>query len=385
MEKKQYNIALVIKTDGLEYDDRIRKEILSIQRINPQVRFTVFAMLPVNEETRGVSDYGVPYKSVYIKARDKYPSKEKVLLKAYQFWKVVKNDLKYYDAVWTADCETIFTTLLVKTKCLIWDLHELPTSFLKPWYKRLFLRYVINRPQVVLHANNHRLSYLKEIGAVRYPNRHFVLSNYPEPSDHDFSITDSFELFQKWKRDKRCVYLQGLNDAGRAAYETIAAILGINGLNAVVVGKFDDVSKQRIISEFSDSIINERVFFVGRIPQKRIASYMRECCLSAVFYKNTRMNNYFCDANRFYLAVSQGLPVVVGNNPSMRDIIEEYQFGISIDNDGDDMGLIKRGLEELLEHYDYYKQKVEENKDKMLWDSQDEIIKKITKIICDNA
>ena len=73
MEKKT-RIALVIKTDGLEYDDRVRKEILTTQKLFPNVEFKIFVMFPENKETDGVTSYGVPYHSVYIPSRDKYPS-----------------------------------------------------------------------------------------------------------------------------------------------------------------------------------------------------------------------------------------------------------------------------------------------------------------------
>lgn len=369
-------IALVLKTDGLEYDDRIRKEILSIQRLYPSIKFKIFAMLPENKEVEGVTDYGVPYKSIYIPARDKYASAERTLTKGYQFWKAVRKDLKEYDAVWTADCETMFITLLVRTKCLIWDLHELPTSLLSHRIKRGILKYAFSRCKVVIHANNQRREYLKSLGVVPNPDRHFVLSNYPEIHNEEIKMGEKYQEFKKWANNKKCVYLQGLNDDGRAAYETIAAILNIENLNAVVVGPFHKDSMGRLQEEFGDAV-NERVFFVGRIPQMQITNYMKECFISAVFYKNTRANNYYCDANRFYLAVSQGLPVVVGENPSMRELINKYQFGLSIDTDGTDYHKIMEGLKELIMDYDFYKANVEKSKDKITWESQDDTIKDI--------
>ncbi len=381
MNNKEIKIALILKTNGLEYDDRIRKEILSFQRLNPNIHFKIFAMLPKNEEIEGVSDYGVPYKTIYIPARSKYPSRSKVLLKAYQFWEAVKKEVRDFDVIWTADSETLFITLLAKTKCLIWDLHELPTGLMTSWYKRLILRHAINRTSVSIHANNYRRSYLESLGVVKYPERHFVLSNYPEPSDNSFELTDVFCSFLKWKGERSCVYLQGITDSSRAAYESIAAILGIKDLCAVVIGRFDEGIKAQLESVFSEQMIRERLFFVGQIPQNQIANYMRECIISAIFYKNTRMNNYLCDANRFYLAASQGLPVVVGNNPSMREIIDKYHLGISIDSDGSSIEMVQHGIEELLNKYDYYKQRAEENKEKLLWGSQDSEIVRIIEAI----
>ena len=57
---KERKIALVIKTEGLEYDDRVRKEILTVEKIYPNVKFKIFAMLPGNKEREGVTEYGTP-------------------------------------------------------------------------------------------------------------------------------------------------------------------------------------------------------------------------------------------------------------------------------------------------------------------------------------
>ena len=39
-KNKQYKIALVLYTQGLDYDDRIRKEMLSIKSLFPNIDFT---------------------------------------------------------------------------------------------------------------------------------------------------------------------------------------------------------------------------------------------------------------------------------------------------------------------------------------------------------
>ena len=128
--EKEIKIAIVIKTMGLEYDDRVRKEILTIERLFPSIKFKIFAMLPDNKAWEGVTEYGIPFKSVYIPARDKYSSAKKVYLKAYQFYKAVKKDLDAFDIVWAANIDASFVPMLYKSKRIVWDLHELPTPYL---------------------------------------------------------------------------------------------------------------------------------------------------------------------------------------------------------------------------------------------------------------
>lgn len=374
MEGKR--IALVIKTEGLEFDDRVRKEILSVQRLYPNIKFKIFAMLPSNKEAEGVTGYGVPYKSVFIPAREKYPSSTKVYLKGWQFYKAIKNDLKKFDAVWVANMDAFFVTTFVKTKHLLWDLHELPYQLFGSKWKRKLLKYTLHRCDVVVHANPQRAEYMKSINLIEDMTKHFALRNYPDFADFDQTHDEVFRQFEAWKGDRKCVYLQGLNGDGRAAYESIAAVMRYKELIAIVVGGFDVNIKEKLQNDFGQEL-NERIRFIGKIPQLKIPQYVEQCFMSLVFYKNIRPNNWYCEANRFYQAVVLGVPVVVGNNPSMRELVQTYEFGVSIDDDGRDIKKITAGIKELIENYEVYRQNVIAHRQLLAWDNQDNVVQEI--------
>lgn len=374
MEGKR--IALVIKTEGLEFDDRVRKEILSVQRLYPNIKFKIFAMLPSNKEAEGVTGYGVPYKSVFIPAREKYPSSTKVYLKGWQFYKAIKNDLKKFDAVWVANMDAFFVTTFVKTKHLLWDLHELPYQLFGSKWKRKLLKYTLHRCDVVVHANPQRAEYMKSINLIEDMTKHFALRNYPDFADFDQTHDEVFRQFESWKGDRKCVYLQGLNGDGRAAYESIAAVIRYKELIAVVVGGFDVNIKEKLQNDFGQEL-NERIRFIGKIPQLKIPQYVEQCFMSLVFYKNIRPNNWYCEANRFYQAVVLGVPVVIGNNPSMRELVQTYSFGVSIDDDGRDIEKITAGIKELIENYEVYRQNVIAHRQLLAWDNQDNVVQEI--------
>ena len=67
-KNKQYKIALVLYTQGLDYDDRIRKEMLSIKSLFPNIDFKIFAVEPNNREENGVTSYGIAYCIPYLKS-----------------------------------------------------------------------------------------------------------------------------------------------------------------------------------------------------------------------------------------------------------------------------------------------------------------------------
>ena len=383
LNMKDIKIALVIKTDGLDYDDRVRKEILTIQDLHPQIKFQIFVMYPENKETTGVTSYGIPFKSVYVPSRDKYPSGQKAALKSYEFYKAIKDELKEYDALWCANDDTAIVVAFAQMKHILWDLHELPSSLIGNPIKKWFLKYLFSRCKVVVHANPQREQYLESIGAISAPSKHFALRNYPSFEDRDRHYDDKYHQFVVWKGEKKCVYLQGLTNGSRAAYESIEAVLQTKDLAAVVVGKFDNESRNRLEKEHG-SRLAERVFFVGKIPQLKIPQYVELCYMSLVFYKNVRPNNYYCEANRFYQSVILGLPVVVGNNPSMKELVDKYNFGVSIDDDGNDISKIKEGIDKILDNYDIYKDNIKNYRENLTWGTQDSTIKKIVDKLLSN-
>lgn len=381
---KIVRIALVIKTLGLEYDDRVRKEILSIQGLFPNIRFKIFAMLPENKRIEGVTDYGVPFCSVYVPARDKYPSAQKALLKAWQFQRAIEGELKTFDAVWCANDDTLVTVALTSNKRTLWDLHEIPATLTGSSLRRSILKYLFSRCKVVIHANPQRRAYLESLGLLKRPDRHYALRNYPNFDDEDKEYDEKYNSFLEWKKDRKCIYLQGLADERRAAYESVKAVMDGTDLCAVVVGGFHKPSKERLINEYGQSL-NERILFIGQVPQMKIPQYVKQCFISMVFYKNVSPNNWFCEANRFYQSVILGLPVVTGFNPSMRELIDQYGFGVSIEDDGSHIDKIVEGINQLLNNYDIYHNNTLKYRDQILWNKQETILKELVeKLISDN-
>lgn len=379
MEKnKQYNVALVLFTHGIDYDDRIRKEILSIQKLSPNVSFKIFAVESgKNREESGVSSYGVPYRIPYLKSRDKYSSGSHRFAKAWDFYKTIKDDLKPFDAIWCADPETFMAVLMITGKPIVWDLHELPLAFMhNPILKSLFM-FLERKVTVMIHANQSRLDYLKEIGLVKHTSKQFVLRNYPQFNEIDNEYDDTYQQFIKWKGETKCVYLQGLNNNSRAAEESIKAVLSFEELKGVVVGGFDERIKTLLEDEYGKDYLRTRIFFLGKVKQLKTPQYIRQCCLSLVFYKDTSPNNWYCEPNRLFQSVINGIPVVTGNNPPLRTFVESHNFGVSVNTDGADIQEIEKGIDEVLSNYEFYKQNTNDRHNFSLWDSQEGTIMKV--------
>ena len=117
-------VALILYTSGLQYDDRIRKEILSLCKFDKNIEFEIFAVVPQNVEEHGITDYGVKFHILHLNSRDKYASASHGLAKAFDFYKTLRKQLRNFDVIWCADVETfMFPLLLSSKKPIIWDLH----------------------------------------------------------------------------------------------------------------------------------------------------------------------------------------------------------------------------------------------------------------------
>lgn len=374
---KQYRIALVLYTQGLDYDDRIRKEILTIQNTYPNVAFKIFAVVPENREESGMTSYGVEYRVPYLKSREKYKSGRNTFSKAFDFYKSIRQELKAFDAVWCADIETFLFVLLLKRKPILWDLHELPTMFMQSWWKRLLFRYAERRVKVMIHANEPRLNYLNSIGLVNHMDKQFVLRNYPDFNEIDADYDEVYHKFEDWLGDDKCVYLQSIVSKDRADEESIGAVLDVEGLKAVVVGKIGEGRMERFEQLFGKEVLEKRIFFAGQQKQLKTPQYIRKCIMSLVFYKRTSMNNWYCEPNRLFQNINNGNPVVVGDNPPMKDIIDKYGVGVCANTDGGDKDKIVIAIKKVLTDIEVLKQNLQAAQDQWLWGSQDEIIRSI--------
>lgn len=375
-KNRQYKVALVLYTQGIDYDDRIRKEMLSIMKLYPNVSFKIFAVEPKNREEEGISSYGVPYRIPYLKSRDKYASASHTIAKAWDFYKTIRKDLKEFDAVWCADIETFLFVLFNCRKPLLWDLHELPGRFMHSKPMKTLFRFLEKKCDVMIHANGARRQILIEKGYVSDPEKHYVLRNYPEFNEIDSEYDELYHKFEAWLGGNQCVYLQGMVAPDRAPYESVSAVLSYPDLKAVVVGRFDNKALDQLKQEYGEEL-EKRVFFTGMVKQLKTPQYIRKCFMALVFYKNTELNNWYCEANRFYQNILNDNPVVVGSNPPMKELVDKYGFGIAIDSDGSNVQDIKEGIQQLISNYDTYKQNIAKHKENLLWNNQDGVIGEI--------
>ena len=370
-------IAMILLTDGFEYDDRIRKEILTIKSQRTDVEFEIFAIIDGKHALNdsGLTDYGIKYTLPLLKSRLKYKSGSHLLKKAWEFYSVVNPKLKDFDAIWCANFDP-FMFILLSRKPKVWDMHELPEMFLSSGLKKIFLKILMQRCKVIIHANVERLHYLKKINALAHEANQYVIRNFPMLKEASINIDSKYKAFIAWLGDNDCVYLQGIYNNSRCDIESIEAIMLVPQLKAVVVGNFNSKLKEQLEKKYGDKL-QEKVFFTGMLPQKTTSIYIKKCKVALILYRNTNPNNYYCEPNRMYQAIINNCPVVVGCNPPMKELVTKFGFGVVLDDDGSSTIEIVKGLNKIFANYLYYHDCIIKNKNVVLWEQQDSVFHEI--------
>ncbi|RLD54245.1 MAG: hypothetical protein DRJ01_18285, partial [Bacteroidetes bacterium] len=118
-------------------------------------------------------------------------------------------------------------------------------------------------------------------------------------------------------------------------------------------------------------------FFTGMVPQLEMVKYIDNAYASIVLYsQEVGMNFKLCAPNRLYQAISRGIPVIVGNNPPMKSILEKTKSGVVLSDDGQNMINIINGIKYLQKNYSKYKENSLKTRKLFLWNTQKD------KILC---
>lgn len=367
MQKNRLKIAFVIKSSGLEYDDRVRKEYVFLKKF---ADIKIYINFNDNKIREGVTSYGAPYQSVSLKSRYVFNSKNYLLIKAIEFYLKLRINLKNYDIVWAHEENTfIFPLLSEKNKC-VWDHHELPVYFNNKLLKYVF-KFIEKKSLFMVHANKHRIDYLKKLKMLNYPEKNIVLRNLPDIDNtilnEEFFVNN--ECLSKYNLEEQdYIYIQGVNKDERYPYNTIASLLDASKRNIVIIGGIEDSVKNALKLKYGEEFIL-RVNDIGRIRQDLIPYFIAKAKFSVILYENNTPNSRFCEPNRMFQALGFEVPIIVGSNEPMSEIVKINKCGIVLDNDGRDLEELIVAVKNMEKNYDNYKANTV-NMVKLLWDYQ---------------
>lgn len=249
---------------------------------------------------------------------------------------------------------------------IIWDLHELPHDFLlKNKVIQKALKFILNHADAVIYTNTERKDYIKSHIAGIKEKAFFVLNNYP---DKDFIAAPKNAVAIPELDEKPYFLWLGAGIKSRnfdlflKAYEAFK-----DNYNLVVIGKIGaDLAHEVSVLKEEGKVYNRFV------KQKEIINYIDGAFLSVVLYKAANANNFYCEPNRLYQLISRNVPIVVGYNPTMKNLVERLEIGVALQDDGSDATALKKSIEKVVEEHEYYKNNLESNDFTILfgWENQ---------------
>jgi glycosyltransferase involved in cell wall biosynthesis len=368
---------MLINTSGLDYDDRLRKESLSLRDLGYEVE--IVALEYANEAGQRTAYDHIPATTIRVHSRNWFARSKGLPLKmteAYlQFLRWIWRQRP--DILWFHTFEPMgmvpFFALMRKSgfiKRLIWDQHELPPdSWLsrRTWLR--FLGHLCNRCDVVVSANEQRRQLLHELldGTLRTPIE--VLENYPDTLFFQAPIRDLPKEARQWLAGRPYVLAQGGASPKRHLDQVVSAVLGTSDLTLIVIGPYREGDIRRL-RELHGSRFDERVWLTGFVAQMDVIPYIDHALLGIVLYEMSSENRRLCAPNRLYQAVSRGVPVVVGANPPMVEFVHRWRCGVALKTDGCDATDIHAGILEVQRQHDRLRENSKRCQTHIRWESQ---------------
>lgn len=156
-----------------------------------------------------------------------------------------------------------------------------------------------------------------------------VIRNIPKLK----SPTAKVDLRQKLSLppETKILIYQGVLIDGRGIELVIKYLPKIDNTVLVLLGDGERKMKWQKFAEEME--VEDRVFFLGTIPQDELINYTAAADIGVCLIENISVSYYHALPNKLFEYIMAGLPVISSSLPQMKNIVEEYNVGACIDLD----------------------------------------------------
>ncbi len=385
MNNKNKKLLMIIKTSGLKYDDRVRKECLTLEKY---VKIKVVAIENINKKRKGRIGRYTKYITYPLITRKVFPHKKYIFIKLIEMYmRFIFETIRYKpNIIWIHDEENIaIFPLLILIRAIrnnlriVWDQHELlDQRYYKNVLLKKYIKWVFNICDFIIMANHERIDYTLERLSIKISKKYIVIENYADKKFvyHNKDLLPTEEIL--WLNGEDYLLAQGGGHISRFILQQIEALLKLERIKLIIIGQKENKLTKIIEQRWGKTIYN-RIRFTGMIDQKDIIPYIDNALASLIFYSEDTINSRYCAPNRLYQAISRGLPVITGKNVPLKQRIKKYNLGVTIVSDGRNAEEIKSAIEKISEKKEDYKRFSQAFRNKLYFESQEKIIKEIAK------
>lgn len=187
------------------------------------------------------------------------------------------------------------------------------------WIEKLFIR----KADLILTTGEMDSEFIRK----QY-NLHndLVIRNLPLYKKSDFPV-DYYSLLGIDKSKKVLLY-QGVVLHGRGLKMIFEFLQTSDDFVLVVLGSGEMIEYYKNLS--FQMKLNDKVFFVGKIPQDKLMDYTAGGFVGLSLIENISKSYYYALPNKLFEYIMAEIPVIATDLPQMKKIIDDYKVGFAI-------------------------------------------------------
>lgn len=223
--------------------------------------------------------------------------------------------------------------LRLQKKKLIYDSHEVQTSRTHYNFDRIYRieKFLLQFTDAVIVENDTRADYHADL----YHKRPAALHNYSEL--YDAETVDAYPLREAYgiANDKKIILYQGGMQDGRGLFKLLEAFKKTEHAVLFMIG--DGKERENLIAHHKKLNIEDRVYFIDRVPYKELRRYTKAADAGIQFLENTNFNHYSASSNKLFEYLMAHVPVIGSDLPEIARVIKEEQVGLIVESGNADM------------------------------------------------
>jgi len=237
-----------------------------------------------------------------------------------------------YDLLVSNDLDTLLPNFIVskvKQLPLVYDSHEYFTG-VPEIQNRPFVKWVWKNIEKMIFPHLRYVMTVSDSIAMQYEIEYGVRSvtvrNCSRKAGHIIPYSRE-ELGIDLNHILLILQGTGIN-IDRGGEELIEAVHQTENVSLLIVGSGDllEVLKKRVI----ELDLTRRVKFIPKVPWELLIRYTKSADAGLSLDKNTNLNYRFSLPNKLFDYISAGIPVIAGDIPEVRKIVQENKCGIII-------------------------------------------------------
>ena len=185
-------------------------------------------------------------------------------------------------------------------------------------------RYFIKRVSLVITTGKMDSEFLQEFYGIENT---VELRNLPILKQSN-KIVNLRERLGISESEKILLY-QGVILDGRGLFPTLKAMEFIPNVHLIILGQGEKEEKLKDVAY--ETGISNRVHFLGMIDQKDLIHYTSAADVGLALIENISVSYYYALPNKLFEYIMAGVPVICSNLPQMKEIVDNYKVGVSID------------------------------------------------------